>query len=98
MSIRLGRSDLASAACGVSKPSAIAHVQQEKEAMESPYIADFERTDVDPIIIDRAGPINGADQVTNMIGMSAFGRLCCKTIFHIRTRKIDSRLGASAQC
>jgi len=40
--------------------------------MESPYIADFERTDVDPIIIDRAGPINGADQVTNMIGMSAF--------------------------
>src|SRR6516162_7862023 len=48
MSIRLGRSDLASAACGVSKPSAIAHVQQEKEAMESPYIADFERTDVNP--------------------------------------------------
>jgi hypothetical protein len=43
----------------VSKPSAIAHVQQEKEAMESPYIADFERTDVDPqkkIIIDRRAP------------------------------------------
>jgi hypothetical protein len=59
MSIRLGRSDSAAAACGVSKPSAIAHVQQEKEAMESPHIADFERTDVDPqkkIIIDRRAP------------------------------------------
>jgi hypothetical protein len=28
---------------------------------------------------------------------SAFGRLCCKTILGIRARKIDSRLGASAQ-
>src|SRR5262245_39046569 len=89
------RSDLASAACGVSKPSAIAHVQQEKEAMESPYIADFERTDVDPIIIDRAGPINGADQVTNMIGMSAFRRYCCKSILSFRARNMDSGSGTN---
>jgi hypothetical protein len=31
-------------------------------------------------------------------GMSASPRLCCKAILRIRARKIDSRLGASAQC